>query len=90
MASPCSARAGREILRWGLNGAQIKLEAELRGNGELPPIPSAIPVASRDGIDLDPVDLANPDQLLWLRTLKGMIRNSPFPATGTAQARRRR
>ncbi len=60
---------GREILRWGLRGAQIRLEAELRGNGELPPIPSAIPVASRDGIDLDPVDLANPDQLLWLRAL---------------------
>ena len=26
-------------------------------------------VASRDGIDLDPIDLANPDQLLWLRAL---------------------
>ncbi len=62
-------RDGREILRWGSDGAQIKLEAELRGNGELPPIPSAIPIASRDGIDLDPVDLANPDQLLWLRAL---------------------
>ena len=62
-------RDGREILRWGSDGAQIRLEAELRGSGELPPIPSAIPVASRDGIDLDPVDLANPDQLLWLRAL---------------------
>ena len=62
-------RDGREILRWGSDGAQINLEAELRGNGELPPIPSTIPVASRDGIDLDPVDLANPDQLLWLRAL---------------------
>ena len=62
-------RDGREILRWGLDGAQIRLEAELRGNGELSPIPSGIPVASRDGIDLDPVDIANPDQLLWLRAL---------------------
>ncbi len=62
-------RDGHEILRWGLEGAQISLEAELRGDGELPPIPPAIPVASRDGIDLDPVDLANPDQLLWLRAL---------------------
>ena len=62
-------RDGREVLRWGLNGAQIRLEAELRGNDEFPPIPSAIPVASRDGIDLDPVNLANPDQVLWLRAL---------------------
>ena len=62
-------RDRREILRWGSDSAQIRLEAELRGNGELPPLPSAIPVASRDGIDLDPVDLANPDQLLWLRAL---------------------
>lgn len=62
-------RDGREILRWGLDSAQIRLEADLRGDGELPPIPPAIPVASRDGIDLDPVDLSNPDQLLWLRAL---------------------
>lgn len=62
-------RDGHEILRWGSDSAQIRLEAELRGNGELPPIPPAIPVASRDGIDLDPVDIANPDQLLWLRAL---------------------
>ncbi len=62
-------RDGREVLRWGSDGARIRLEAELRGNGELPPIPLAIAVASRDGIDLDPVDLANPDQLLWLRAL---------------------
>ena len=60
---------GREILRWGSDGAQIKLEAELRGSGKLPSVPPAIPIASRDGIDLDPVDLANPDQLLWLRAL---------------------
>lgn len=63
------ARDGHEILRWGSDSAQIRLEADLQGNGELPPIPPAIPVASRDGIDLDPVDLTNPDQLLWLRAL---------------------
>lgn len=62
-------RDGREVLRWGPDGAQVQVEAELRGNGELPPFPPAIPVATRDGIDLDPVDLANPDQLLWLRAL---------------------
>ena len=62
-------RDGREVLRWGPADARVRLEAELRGDGELPPIPPAIPVASRNGIDLDPVDLANPDQLLWLRAL---------------------
>ena len=56
-------------MRWGSDKARIRLEAELRGAGVLPPLPSAIPIASRDGIDLDPVDLANPDQLLWLRAL---------------------
>ena len=62
-------RDGREVLRWGPAGARVRLEAELRGDRELPPIPPAIPVSSRDGIDLDPVDLANPHQLLWLRAL---------------------
>ena len=62
-------RDGREVLQWGPTEARVRLEAELRGDGVLPPIPSSIPIASRDGIDLDPVDLANPDQLLWLRAL---------------------
>ena len=62
-------RDGREVLRWGTAGARVRLEAELRGDGVLPSLPFAIPIASRDGIDLDPVDLANPDQHLWLRAL---------------------
>ena len=62
-------RDSREVLQWGPTEARVRLEAELRGDGVLPPIPSSIPMASRDGIDLDPVDLANPDQLLWLRAL---------------------
>ena len=62
-------RDGHEVLRWGLAEARIRLEAELRGAACLPPLPAAIPVASRDAIDLDPVDLGNPDQLLWLRAL---------------------
>ena len=62
-------RDSREVLQWGPTEARVRLEAELRGDGVLPPIPSSIPIASRDGIDLDPVDLANPDQLLWLRAL---------------------
>ena len=58
-------RDKREVLRWGQAGARVGLEAELRGDGAFPPLPSAIPVASRHGIDLEPVDLGNPDQLLW-------------------------
>ena len=45
----------------------IRMHAGDASRGALPPLPSVISVASRDGIDLDPVDLANPDQLLWLR-----------------------
>lgn len=69
MVRPGRKRNGREILRWGLDGAQIRLDAELRGNSELPQFPLTIPVASLDGIDLDPVDLTIPHQPLWLRAL---------------------
>ncbi|MDE0002046.1 MAG: DUF2332 domain-containing protein [Rhodospirillaceae bacterium] len=62
-------RDGLEVLRWGPARAKIRLEAELRGAADLPPLPAAISVASRDAIDLDPVDLDDPDQLLWLRAL---------------------
>ena len=62
-------RAGREVLRWGSEAARVELEADLRGSGTLPEPPRAIPVASRDGIDLSPIDLADPDELLWLRAL---------------------
>ena len=61
-------RAGREVLSWGTAQARVRLEAELRGEGA-PPLASAIPVVSRDGIDLDPMDLADPDQLRWQRAL---------------------
>ena len=62
-------RDGNEILRWGPPRARIRLEAELRGSAGLPRLPAAIPVASRDGIDIDPVDPANADRMLWLRAL---------------------
>ena len=60
---------GHDVLQWGSGRATIELEADLRGPGALPSLPPAIPVSSRDGVDLDPVDLANPDQRLWLRAL---------------------
>ena len=62
-------RDGQEVRRWGPAGAKIRLEAELRGAADLPPLAATIPVASRDAIDLDPVCLCDPDQLLWLRAL---------------------
>ena len=62
-------RAGSEVLRWGRGAARVELEADLRGPGPLPAPPQEIPVASRDGIDVNPIDLADPDELLWLRAL---------------------
>ncbi len=62
-------RAGREVLRWGREAARVELEAELRGHGTMPEPAQEIPVASRDGIDVNPIDLADPDELLWLRAL---------------------
>ena len=62
-------RAGSEVLRWGRGAARVELEADLRGPGTMPQPPLEIPIASRDGIDVNPVDLADPDELLWLRAL---------------------
>ncbi len=62
-------RAGREVLRWGRDTARVALQADLRGPGTLPAPPEEIPVASRDGIDVNPIDLADRDELLWLRAL---------------------
>ena len=62
-------QAEKETVNWGVVNSRIHLETELRGNVSTPHLLRNIAVASRDGIDLDPVDLANSDQLLWLRAL---------------------
>ena len=62
-------RGGREERRWGAPSAPVQLESELRGSGSLPTIPDQIPVAARVGVDLNPINLANPDQLRWLQAL---------------------
>ena len=62
-------RAGREVLRWGRETARVELEADLPGLGTMPEPPGDIPVAGRDGIEVNPIDLADRDELLWLRAL---------------------
>ena len=61
-------RGGREVLRWGDAAAVVQLDAELRGAG-VPTLEPSIPVGARIGVELDPVDALNPDDLLWLRSL---------------------
>ena len=59
----------KEVVNWGKPDSRIYLEAEVKGGSSFPSLSPVIEVASRDGVDLDPVDLANADQLLWLRAL---------------------
>lgn len=53
---------------WGNAGSPVQLEIEVRG-GTLPAISPELRAASRAGVDLLPVDLADADQLLWQRAL---------------------
>ena len=62
-------RGGVTEAHWGRAGARVSLESELRGPGAMPPIAEEIDVASRVGVDLNPIDLNDPDQLRWLRAL---------------------
>ena len=62
-------KAGAEVRRWGREAAPVRLEADLRGSTLPPEPPANIPVASRQGLDIHPIDLSDPDQLLWLRAL---------------------
>ena len=56
-------------IRAGLASSPVQIEAEVRGKGT-PPIPHDFPtVAYRAGIDLHPVDMADPESALWLRAL---------------------
>jgi hypothetical protein len=50
---------------WG-EPSQVLLSTENRG---APVLPREIEVLTRTGLDLDPVDLANPDDRLWLEAL---------------------
>lgn len=56
-------------LQYGDLNSPVQLSCELRGS-LLPPMPDPFPVvASRLGIDLNPIDVRDPDQVLWLRAM---------------------
>jgi hypothetical protein len=62
-------RPGGSSLRWGDAASPVQLRCELRGDGT-PALQDGAPVAGwRVGVDLNPIDLTDPDALLWLRAL---------------------
>ena len=62
-------RGGVEESRWGSESARVRLESELRGAGAMPSLADAFDVVSRVGVDLNPIDLGDADQVRWLRAL---------------------
>ena len=62
-------RGGQEEATWGHAEARVELEAELRGGGAMPPLAADLSVWFRGGIDINPIDLTNDDELRWLRAL---------------------
>lgn len=54
---------------WGDASSQVQLTTEVRGGVPLPRLPAEIPVASRLGVDLNPIDPADEDAVRWLRAL---------------------
>jgi hypothetical protein len=50
-------------------GSRVKISAELHGSAPLPGVDAVVPVASRQGVDLSPLDIADPDDQQWLRAL---------------------
>ena len=53
---------------WGAPTASPILECEVRGDF-VPPVPEALNVVARRGLELAPIDLADPLALRWLRAL---------------------
>lgn len=51
---------------WGPPESPVQLVTELRGR---PPEPGAIEVLSRTGLDLNPIDLTDPEERMWLNAL---------------------
>jgi len=59
---------GSEIFSFDTPDPALVIDCELRGP-ELPPLGRAPKVASRVGLELNPVDLGDPDQRDWLKAL---------------------
>lgn len=58
-----------ENLQCGPSNSPVQIECELRGVNK-PPIPDALPkVMWSRGLDLNPLDLKDPENVLWLRAL---------------------
>ncbi len=52
---------------YGVQGSTVQIECAVRGRRR-PPFRSVLPrVSRRIGIDLDPIDVHDPDQILWLQ-----------------------
>ena len=59
-------RAGSRTITLGDLGAPVQVEVDFEG--DVAAIPAALPViAERIGLDVEPVDLADPEQRRWLR-----------------------
>ena len=54
--------------RFGPMESRVRLRCELRGPGG-PPLPDGVPVATRLGVDIHPVDVRDPDAARWLLAL---------------------
>ncbi len=61
-------RDDAELASWGDPASAVQLTAEVRGD-TTPPLPDAIEVAWSAGLELDPVDIEDPDAVRWLRAL---------------------
>jgi hypothetical protein len=54
---------------WGDPDSPVQLSSVIRGDGR-PPLPESIPdVVFRVGLDLNPVDIRDPDAVAWLKAL---------------------
>jgi hypothetical protein len=56
-------------ITWGDPSSPVSLLIELRGSTPLPHIPADLRTAWRAGIDINPVDLRDPEAMLWQRAL---------------------
>jgi hypothetical protein len=54
---------------WGDEASPVRLAIDVRGHVPLPVIPAGLRSVWSRGVDLEPVDLRNPEALLWQRAL---------------------